>query len=201
MLTTTTRGSDAPRTTDETAEQADEASERESDLSKDLVFELLKNQRRRAVLHYLYDHDGTASVSTLSEWIAARENDVPVEDVTTTQRKRVYVGLYQTHLPKMAGAGVVDYEQGESGLELGPNAEQLYRYVGDTEDDRWYQRYAALSLGGGGLLALGHLGPATTGRMVLIAAAIVGVFLVAAFVHAYSKRRAVPVVPSKARGV
>mgnify|MGYP000737156917 CR=1 FL=1 len=176
---------DAPDTTDD-ADAADDSSDA---LSKDRVFELLKNRRRREVLHYLYEHDGTASVSTLSEWIAGRENDVPMEEVTTTQRKRVYVGLYQTHLPKMADAGVVDYEQGESGLELGPNAERLYQYVGDGNDDRWYQRYAVLSLGGSGLFALSQLGPVTAERMTLITTAIVGVFLVAAFVHAYSQLR------------
>jgi hypothetical protein len=46
-----------------------------------------------------------------------------------------------------------------------------------------------LGLGGSALFALSHLGPVTLERMTLITAAIVGVFLVAAFVHAYSKTR------------
>ena len=115
---------DAPDTTDD-ADAADDSSDA---LSKDRVFELLKNRRRREVLHYLYEHDGTASVSTLSEWIAGRENDVPMEEVTTTQRKRVYVGLYQTHLPKMADAGVVEYDEQTKRVALTDRAVLLLAY-------------------------------------------------------------------------
>ena len=79
-------------------------------VDQDLVFDILKNRRRRQVLRYLMEIDGSASISDLAEQLAAWENDVPKGDITYKQRKRVYISLHQTHLPKLDDASVVDYD-------------------------------------------------------------------------------------------
>ena len=125
-------GNDA-ETTGEQEQTIEEASEPEP-LSKDVLFELLKNQRRRDAIRYLEENDGEATLSDMAEHIAAKENDITVEALSSSQRKRVYIGLYQCHLPKMADTGVIDFEKNRGDIELQPPAEQLDPYL-DGDDD------------------------------------------------------------------
>jgi hypothetical protein len=98
-------------------------------LARDEVFELLSNRRRRDVLLYLdAQPDGTATLDTLAEHIAARENDVTVGQLSAAQRKRVYIGLYQCHLPKMDDLGVIEYDQDRGTVEL-QDISQFSRYL------------------------------------------------------------------------
>jgi hypothetical protein len=98
-------------------------------LTKDTLFELLKNQRRRDALAFLKATDGRTTLSDMAEHIAAKENDVPVEAINSKQRKRVYIGLYQCHLPKMADAGIIDFEKNRGTIELCALATQLDPYL------------------------------------------------------------------------
>ena len=104
--------------------QATEAAE----LAKDVVFDILKNERRRQALHFLREHP-TTSLSDLAEHVASLENDKPIRDLTSSERKRVYVGLYQCHLPKMDDAGVIDYERSRGTIELRPASSQCFVYL------------------------------------------------------------------------
>jgi len=81
------------------------------DVDIDDVFDVLANQRRRLVIHYLARDVPDASLRDLSEYIAAVENDVPAEDLSSQERKRVYIGLHQCHLDKLADAGVLEYDE------------------------------------------------------------------------------------------
>jgi hypothetical protein len=114
-------------------------SERPSDpeLPLDTIFELLRNDRRRRVLEYLDENDGEATLSDLAERIAAIENDTTEQALSSQQRKRVYVGLYQCHLPKMDGAGVIDFDENRGDVVRKPAADQLRPYLeaATTEED------------------------------------------------------------------
>jgi len=130
-------------------------------LSLDLVFEVLKNERRRRVLKFLCENPETVSLSDLAEHIAAIENDKPETALSSQERKRVYVGLYQCHLPKMDDTDVIDFNGDRGTVALGENAEQLYPFL-DTDDEQqrpWSTYY------------LGH----TTFSLALFAAAVVAV--------------------------
>jgi len=134
-----------PTTDDETASSAADP------LSLDLVFEVLKNERRRRVLEYLREQPGTVSLSDVAEHIAAIENDKPEKALSSQERKRVYVGLYQCHLPKMDDTDVIDFDGNRGTVDLGDNAEQLYPFLeAEAETERpWPQYYlghSALSL-------------------------------------------------------
>jgi len=85
---------------------------------RDVVFEVLRASRRREVLRYLDAHGGEATIGAIAEYVAATENDVDRADVTYAQRKRAYVGLYQSHLPKMADLGVVRWDKERGFAEL-----------------------------------------------------------------------------------
>jgi DNA-binding transcriptional ArsR family regulator len=127
-----------------------EARAAESELSLDLIFEILKNQRRREVIRYLREHEQQVTLSDLAEHIAALENDTDVASITSSQRKRVYVGLYQCHLPKMADMDIVHFNQNRGIVDLGPNAPQLYEYL-DNDDGsarKWHKYYMGISVFG-----------------------------------------------------
>lgn len=112
---------------DTTPEQDDE-----NELSTDDVFEVLYNRRRRDVITYLRERNGSATTSDLAEHIAAKENDITVQQLSSSQRKRVYVGLYQNHLPMMDDIGVIDYEKNRGTVRLRDCATQLEPYLDDT---------------------------------------------------------------------
>ena len=105
-----------------------------TELSMDEVFELLKNPRRRMVINYLKENGNTATLSDVAEHIAACENDITVQELSSDQRKRVYIGLYQCHLPKMDNFGVVDYDKNRGTIELRESVAQLESYI-DSEEE------------------------------------------------------------------
>lgn len=92
-------------------------------------FAILKNWRRRAVLTYLDGHGGHATLGELAEVLGARENDVSRRELSSSERKRVYVGLYQCHLPRLNDVGVVDFDKRSGEVRLRPEADQLLPYV------------------------------------------------------------------------
>jgi len=147
---------------DSTAQQEDGVTEAEQEpesLSLDLVFEILKNSRRREVIHYLRDResDDRVSLGELAEHVAAIENDTTTEQLTSSQRKRVYVGLYQCHLPKMDDMGVVDFNQDRGHVALAPQSECLTEYLDRPAEDgdvQWHQYYGAISVVGIAIVGL-----------------------------------------------
>ncbi|MFW5938924.1 MAG: DUF7344 domain-containing protein [Halolamina sp.] len=98
-------------------------------LSLDVIFEILRNRRRQLVLEYLRECDETITIGELAEHIAAIENDTSVRQLNAQQRKRVYIGLYQCHLPKMDDVGVIDFNQSRGRIDPGEQIEPLYEYL------------------------------------------------------------------------
>lgn len=97
-----------------------------SEVPLDTMYDVLRNRRRRLVLHYLVDTPGhRAVIGTLATQIAAWENDVPVAAVTSKQRKRTYNTLQQNHLPMMDGADVIAYDRHRGTVELLAKPRQL----------------------------------------------------------------------------
>ena len=153
----------ADDTDPETDVEAEEESEAES-LPLDLVFSILKNRRRRLVLEHLREEDGAVPIGDLAEHIAAYENDKTVGELTSAERKRVYVGLYQCHLPKMEDAGIVNSDRNVA-VELGPNADQLYQYLETDEEPEtdWSLYYSGIAVTGGLLFLAGQITPFAAG--------------------------------------
>ena len=128
---------------------------RSDELSLDHTFGILKNQRRRRVLRYLHETDGQVSLSEVAEQIAAQENDKSVKQISSAERKRVYVGLYQCHLPKMDSMEIVSFNKPRGTIELGEHAPDVYDYIGVDDGDAdppWHEYSIALSLCGAGVL-------------------------------------------------
>jgi hypothetical protein len=99
------------------------------ELSKDELFHLLQNQRRRRVLLYLQGTDSEVNMRDVAEQVAAWENDTTVEALSSDERQRVYIALYQSHLPKLDDADVLSYNQQRGIVERTPLADQLDTYL------------------------------------------------------------------------
>ena len=171
---------DAENAENEADQSGSDAAE---DLSLDLIFEILKNRRRRDVVRYLKEQDERTSLSDLAEHVAALENDTTTQALTSSQRKRVYVGLYQCHLPKMDDMDIVNFNQDRGYVELGANVDELEPYLDPvtTEDDDWHRYYLGLSgLGVGAIvvsLAVGLAAPFVQVLLGGVVAAYLGVAL------------------------
>lgn len=124
------------------------------DLSRDAIFEVLRNQRRRYVLHYLKQQDEPVQLQELIEQVAAWENDKPVEEVTSEEHQRVYVALMQTHLPRMEAADVINYDEEERLVEPSDLAANLdiYLEIVPEGDIAWGEYYFWITIFAGALL-------------------------------------------------
>jgi|GEM_PF-289369 hypothetical protein len=100
----------------------------------DQLFELLKNKRRRRVLQYLLDVDDEITLDVLAERIAAEENGKDIKQISSQERKRVYVGLYQCHLPKMDDWGAISYNKPRGKISAAENTELFGHYLPDETD-------------------------------------------------------------------
>lgn len=151
----------SPDEAEEESAEVEQSEPETSQLPLDIIFEILKNRRRRRVLHHLKEQeDGSIDLGSLAEHVAALENDKSVAALTSGERKRVYVGLYQCHLPKMNDAGVVDFDRNRGTIELGETADQLDEYLDvDGEDETpWPRYYLGITLVGAGLFLIGQAG-------------------------------------------
>lgn len=129
-------------------------------LSRDALFSMLRNERRREVIHYLRDREEPVDLRELSEHIAAIENDCDEAEVTYKQRKRVQTALYQMHLPKLAEQGIISYDRRAGRVELADGASECLPYLDAVTDPghrwwRWYLLVAGVTAVPVGLAALG----------------------------------------------
>lgn len=140
-----------------TGETDSETPSRASRLSKDDTFHILQNERRRRVLQYLSDTESAVDMRDIAEQVAAWEHDTTVQQLTSDQRQRVYIALYQSHLPKLADFGLITYNRSRGVVERTPLADQIAWYLDeenaaeertDSRDDwvRYYVGVTVLSL-------------------------------------------------------
>lgn len=182
---------------DSTAQQGTRAAGTEQQpepLSLDLVFEILKNSRRREVIHYLRDHeaDERVSLGELAEHVAAIENDTTTDQLTSSQRKRVYVGLYQCHLPKMDDMGVVDFNQDRGHVALAPQSACLTEYLDRPTAEvgtRWYRYYSAISTVGIAILGLSLGAGLASGLVVGLLGLVIATFAFCSACHWVTEAR------------
>jgi len=129
------------------------------ELTPDQAFATLSNTRRRMVLSYLRTHESPATVEDLSEQIAAAEHGVEPESLTRQERKRAYVSLYQTHLPKLAQMGFIDYDEEAGLIEPTDRAVAIDAYLTPVTEEPypWTTHYRTLAIGGGMLYWLSSL--------------------------------------------
>lgn len=164
----------------------------QGELPLDQVFDALSKARRRRTLRYLHERDERVSLSDLAEHVAAIENGTDTDKLGSQERKRVYVSLYQCHLPKLDDLDVVEYDGNRGHAELGPAATQLMSYL---EDDEGGEPRSVTHYGGFALVsALATTSAALVGAVsALVAGGLFGAICIGlagmAAVHGFVGRR------------
>lgn len=92
-------------------------------IDRDTAFSVMGNARRRTVIQYVagVSDDREIHLHDLTEAVAADEYG---GDYDATERKAVYIGLYQAHMDRLVSAGVVREER-TNVFYKGQNAEAL----------------------------------------------------------------------------
>lgn len=128
-------------------------------------------------------------LTDLADEVAAWEYESPVEALDKQQRKRVYVSLYQTHVPKLAEAGLIEYDPDTGDIHPTGQIRGVDNYLPNDEEPeiRWeliYLLLAAISLA---LFAIATLGVGGLGVVLVIPVSLVILFLfgVTALIHYY----------------
>lgn len=95
-------------------------------LSLDTIYELLADERRRNAIAFLREHEAL-TLPDLADEIACREYDRPITEIPEEKVLHVYSSLWHTHVPKLAEANVVAYDQDRDIVTLAENAEEIER--------------------------------------------------------------------------
>jgi hypothetical protein len=187
-------GTDTPDTSGNGGGADDGDGSVETSISDDELFHLLQNSRRRAVIRYLRGREGPIRMRDVAEQVAAWEHDTTVAHLSSDERQRVYIALYQSHLETLEDAGVIDYNKPRGVIHPRPLLDRVAIYIdagrrvraGDAEKadddtgnahDGWTRRYVGVSVVGSLLLVgttiditgLGTLSTFGTSVLILLA--------------------------------
>jgi hypothetical protein len=164
-----------------------------AELTPEEIFEILSNKRRRMVLYYLRQRDETVAVKELARQIAALENDIPADELSSQQRKRVYVSLYQTHLPKMATTNIIAYDKDNGTVALTGESSKVEQYLSDGDGDTysWRTHYIGLTIGSVSLVLLSLISTPVLAPIspTLAGSIAVGLYAISAAVQYWQQRR------------
>ena len=119
------------------------------DLPREEIFQILSNNRRRCTIRFLEQHDEEwVSLREIVDSVTAWENDMPIEEIDSDTRKCVYTALRQSHLPKLADTGIIEYDQLRGEARLTGTADELFRYLdGPYSQSSWHRYYVGLAAG------------------------------------------------------
>ncbi|MDQ2051127.1 hypothetical protein RBH26_11605 [Natronolimnohabitans sp. A-GB9] len=155
------------------------------------IFDLLSNHRRRYAIHYCKREDEPVELGDLAEHVAAWELDKEIEELTSSERKRVYTALQQQHLPTLERADMIEFD--DRTVELTDEASQLEVYLDVVPENSipWGLYYLGLSV----LAAIVMAGlwlevvPTETVPELGWATLVFALFAVSAIVHVVQSRR------------
>lgn len=156
----------------------------EEGLSTDTLFQILGNSRRRFIIRHLYQTDRPADLKELAALIAADEESTTLDEVTNEERQRVYVSLYQTHLPTLTDSGLVHYDDDERELTL--NRHTLEAHCVEATADSWLVGYAAVAVVGvfaGISLSFGQFTGGGASSLLLVMSLVLAALVVAQYVR------------------
>lgn len=167
--------------------------ETDGELSRNDVFEVLRNERRRLTLEYLErTEEERVPLKDVVDYVTSRENDTPVEEIDSGKRKAVYTALRQSHFPKMNDLGVVEYDNLRGEVELTPAAKDVQMYLEYVPENEipWHEYYVGLTAVSAALLVVTYLGAFPFDRLSwqALATLFVVLFGVSAAAHTYYSR-------------
>ncbi|WP_226008302.1 DUF7344 domain-containing protein [Natrinema salinisoli] len=84
----------------------------------DKIFGLLKDERRRYVLYYLYEQDGPVAIRDVVETIENWEDDPPPEDSSLDKFERISLDIKYNHIPKSDEVQFIQYDSEQSVIQI-----------------------------------------------------------------------------------
>ncbi|WP_117595693.1 MULTISPECIES: DUF7344 domain-containing protein [Haloprofundus] len=156
-----------------------------SGLTQGELFDTLCNERRLGIIRHLQASDGTSELSPLVDHVAAAENDKRPGELARAERRRVYISLYQTHLPMLEERGIVEWDRSDNVISLRPSSD-VEKYLGHGSESKlpWHVGYLLTGVCGIGLLLLQTLsvapfdGLSLSWTLAVVSATVLGVVVV-----------------------
>jgi len=113
--------------------------------SHDDVFTILSNERRRHTVRAMQELSMPIELGDLAEHVAAWELEKDVAAITSTERRRVYTSLQQTHLDKLEEAEIIECDR--KTIKPTERLEDLEFYLEVVPEDEipWAQYYLGLA--------------------------------------------------------
>ena len=104
--------------------ESGELSELNGSTPESAVLEAVEDADRRYLLRYLLLNRYMVTRADAAEEVAARTRDTDRDSVDAERRKRAELRLHHDHLPRLAKAGIVDYDETSEMISLRPEAEE-----------------------------------------------------------------------------
>lgn len=95
--------------------------------SLDRIFDALADERRRDAVAYLTETQGAVSRGDLVDYVAA--DDPGTDDA---RLERLTAQFHHRHLPKLAAAGLVDYDEGDELVYATETADRVSGWFADV---------------------------------------------------------------------
>lgn len=157
------------------------------ELTLDELLELVQNERRRRIVQYLPRGDGAVAVGDLADHLATQEYDCPPTGPSSVQQKRMYVSLYQSHLPKMDEMDVVAFDKDRGEVKPGPHARRVTQFVERVsgDDPAWPLYYLGETALAAVLVVVSLYSPAGTELASMLLDVVVGLLVLTNVLHLY----------------
>ena len=92
---------------------------------QDELFDVLSNSRRRFMLASLQSAETSVQVDKLTTELVAWEAQRPVPDRSGADRDAIEISLVHNHLPKMAEAGLIRYDDTRQTITLADRTDEV----------------------------------------------------------------------------
>lgn len=99
------------------------------------LYEALSDPHRRFTLQYLRDAGAPLAVADLATELAAWEADRPVEERTGEDREALEIALVHCHLPKLAAAGLLEYDHAGGTIAPASELDAVQPVLGSVASD------------------------------------------------------------------
>ncbi|WP_254278600.1 DUF7344 domain-containing protein [Haloarcula marina] len=173
----------------------------ETPLARDTAFGVMSNSRRRFILSTLREADAPVELMRLARGIGAQEAGTSPDDIDTAEQKRIYVSLYQTHIPTLEAAGLVEYDETERTVAPTTSVTETDRYLGPIAPVVPWPRFSGATAGVTGLALVGAAlaGSAVAVPPTLVATLVVGLLTVVTAAQCLDYRRRANTRPPELR--
>ena len=96
---------------------------------QDKLFDVLSNPHRRATLHLLQTAEMPVSVEELTTELVAWDAQRPVSDRSGAERNSIKISLVHNHLPKMAEARLIRYDDTRQTVILAGQTDEVQAHL------------------------------------------------------------------------